>query len=66
VVDGIEAGIFPNTPQEPTFRPWVGCWYCEPDGLGTAVRWAEWQRKRHAPVLAPWFGEVDDGEVGDG
>ena len=62
VVAGIEAGVFPNTPQEPTFRPWVGCWYCEPDGLGTAIRWGEWQRKQHDPVLAPWHGEAaDDG-----
>jgi ATP-dependent helicase/nuclease subunit B len=64
VVDAIEAGVFPSTPAEPTFRPWVGCWYCEPDGLGTAARWAEWQRKRHAPALARWFADPAEGASG--
>ena len=44
------------------------CWYCEPDGLGTAARWSEWSRKRHDPVLARWFADDDEdaGEVDDG
>ena len=37
VVDGIEAGIFPNRPERPGWRLFVGCHYCEPDGLGTAI-----------------------------
>jgi RecB family exonuclease len=64
VVEAIEAGVFPSTPAEPTFQPWVGCWYCEPDALGTAARWADWQRKRHAPALARWFGEPVEGADG--
>lgn len=56
IVDGIEAGFFPNRPERPGWRLFVGCPYCEPDGLGTAERWAEWQRKQHDPRLARWFG----------
>ena len=56
VVDGIETGWFPNRPERPGWRFFVGCHYCEPDGLGTAERWAEWERKQHDPRLAPWFG----------
>ena len=57
VVAGIETGYFPNRPERPGWRFFVGCHYCEPDGLGTAERWAEWQRKQHDPRLADWFGE---------
>lgn len=56
VVDGIETGFFPNRPERPGWRFFVGCHYCEPDGLGTAERWGEWQRKQHDPRLAAWFG----------
>jgi len=62
LVAGIEAGWFPNVPQRPGWRLFVGCHYCEPDGLGTAERWADWQRKRHDPRLAPWFGDVAEVE----
>jgi hypothetical protein len=64
VVAGIEAGVFPARPDRPTFRPWVSCHFCEPDELGTAGRWDEWERKRHAPELARWFAEPDDDDVG--
>ena len=57
VVDGIESGFFPARAEPPAWRPFVDCEYCEPDGLGTAVRWAEWERKRHDPRLARWFGD---------
>jgi hypothetical protein len=72
VVAGIESGRFPARPEAPGWRMWPSCWYCEPDGLGTATRWAEWERKRHDPLLAPWFGDParaagDEEEVpGDG
>ena len=56
VVAGIETGYFPNRPERPGWRFYVGCHYCEPDGLGTAERWAEWERKHRDPRLAPWFG----------
>ncbi|HEU4840306.1 MAG TPA: PD-(D/E)XK nuclease family protein [Ilumatobacteraceae bacterium] len=60
VVDGIEAGYFPPRPAQPGWRRYVPCWFCEPDGLGTAGRWAEWERKRRDPLLARWFGEPDE------
>ena len=56
VVAGIETGFFPNLPERPGWRFFVGCHYCEPDGLGTAERWADWQRKRHGPRVRAWFG----------
>jgi len=62
VVAGIETGFFPNLPERPGWRFFVGCHYCEPDGLGTADRWTEWQRKQHDPRLAPWFGDAVDAD----
>jgi ATP-dependent helicase/nuclease subunit B len=57
VVAGIEAGVFPPIPDPPGYQHFVACWYCTPDGLGTAERWAEWDRKRRDPRLARWFPE---------
>jgi hypothetical protein len=59
VVSGIETGYFPNRPERPGWRFFVGCHYCEPDGLGTAERWAEWERKQHDPRLSQWFGNAE-------
>ncbi len=60
VVDGIEAGFFPARPEPPAWRRFVACEYCEPDALGTAVRWPEWERKRHDPRLARWFADPEE------
>jgi ATP-dependent helicase/nuclease subunit B len=60
VVAGIEGGVFPARPARPGFRMYVPCWYCEPDGLGTAARWSEWERKRHDPALIRWFADPED------
>jgi len=60
IVAGIEAGFFPNRPERPGWRFFVGCHYCEPDGLGTSERWAEWEQKRQDPRLAGWFGDNED------
>ena len=57
VVSGIEGGWFPPTPDKPQFQFYVDCHYCQPDSLGTAERFAEWERKRHDPRLADWFAE---------
>ena len=59
VVAGIEAGWFPATPEPPGYEHYVKCWYCTPDGLGTAERFPEWDRKRHDPRLARWFAEPE-------
>lgn len=65
VVDGVEQGWFPARPERPGFRMWVGCRYCEPDGLGTDVPYERWQRKQHDPRIAPWFGAPDDAPAAD-
>jgi ATP-dependent helicase/nuclease subunit B len=52
IVDGIEGGVFPALPTEPAPTPFVPCDYCDPDGMGTADRWREWERKYDAPELA--------------
>ena len=61
VVDGIGAGLFPLHPEEPGWKPFVMCDYCEPDGLGTKDQWRDWQRKQHDPALAPYLDLVDPG-----
>jgi RecB family exonuclease len=51
IVEGIEAGLFVAHPPAPGPSPFVECPYCDPDGLGTAAIWREWERKRDAPEL---------------
>jgi RecB family exonuclease len=65
VVAGIEAGWYPNRPERPGWRMYVNCEYCEPDHLGTAERFAEWDRKHHDPRLRPWFGDPSPPEDGE-
>jgi ATP-dependent helicase/nuclease subunit B len=57
VIDGIEAGVFPAIPEPPGYQHYVRCEYCQPDRLGTAERWPEWERKRHDERLARWFAD---------
>ncbi len=59
VVDGIGAGLFPLHPEEPGWKPWVSCPYCEPDGMGTKDQWRDWQRKQRDPALAPYLDLID-------
>lgn len=70
IVDGIEAGCFPAHPEPPGWRPFVACPYCDPDGLGTADRWREWERKQGDPALAPYLAMFpavpDDPAVAEG
>jgi len=61
VVTGIEGGWFPPTPEPPRYEPFVSCHYCQPDALGTAERFPEWERKQHDPRLHRWFGPDDEG-----
>ncbi len=51
IVDGIEGGVFPARPPQPAPTPFVKCRFCDPDGMGTADRWREWERKLDAPGL---------------
>lgn len=60
VVAGIEAGVFPPRPDRPGWQLYVKCRFCDPDELGTAERYAEWDRKQHDPRLARWFAGADN------
>ena len=69
VVDGIESGLYPAVPERPTWSSYTRCIYCDPDKLGTAERWREWDRKRHDPRLQRWFADPDgapDDDPSDG
>ena len=60
VVAGIEAGVFISRPERPGWQLYVSCHHCDPDGLGTAERWPEWERKRTDPRFARWLGGTED------
>ncbi len=62
VVDGIEGGWYPQLPDRPGFRMFVGCHFCEPDGLGTDDAFERWSRKQSDARLAPWFGVTEEAE----
>ena len=59
IIDGIGDGLFPLHPDEPVWRPWVPCDYCDPDGMGTRDQWRDFQRKRDDPALARYLDLVD-------
>ena len=61
IVDGVGDGLFPLHPDEPVWRPWVPCGYCDPDGMGTRDQWRNFQRKRDDPALARYLDVVDPG-----
>lgn len=54
IVDGIEAGVFPNHPNASATFFYVPCQVCDPDGLGTVELRSHWDRKRADPALAPY------------
>jgi hypothetical protein len=59
IVAGIERGLFPPHPGEPTTSPWVDCPYCDPDGLGVAELRRHWDRKVDDPAMAPYLHLID-------
>ena len=59
IVDGVGDGLFPMHPDEPVWRPWVPCGYCDPDGMGTRDQWRDFQRKRDDPALARYLDLVE-------
>ena len=61
IIDGVGEGLFPLHPDEPVWRPWVPCGYCDPDGMGTRDQWRDFQRKRDDPALARYLDLVDPG-----
>lgn len=46
IVDNIEAGVFPAHPPPPSTFNTLNCRYCDPDLLGTAERFRQWERKK--------------------
>jgi ATP-dependent helicase/nuclease subunit B len=58
-VDGIAAGHFPMKPPEPAFRVFTVCAYCDPDDLGTADRFRDWERIRTDDALRGYVGYID-------
>jgi ATP-dependent helicase/nuclease subunit B len=55
LVSGIESGLFPATPEIPQWEFRISCHYCQPDGLGVAERFGEWQLKQDDPRFAAWL-----------
>jgi len=62
IVDGIAAGLYPQTPREPGWSMYVDCEFCEPDGLGTSHQFSDFARISEHPGLAPWRAVVADDE----
>jgi hypothetical protein len=61
IVGGIDSGLFPAHPEAPGFRPFVPCWFCEPDGLGTRHQHRDWVRKQADDALAPYLAIAGEG-----
>ncbi len=51
IVDNIEAGVFPPHPPVPSTFNKFNCPYCDPDRLGTAERYRQWEHKKMSPEL---------------
>lgn len=62
LVSGIESGLFPATPEAPKWETRISCHYCQPDGLGVAERFAEWQLKQTDPRFAAWVATDGDSD----
>ena len=65
IAEGIRSGLFISRPEKSQFRLQgrVNCEYCDPDHLGTAELWAEFERKQHDPSLLPVLSMVVEGLV---
>lgn len=55
IVEGIEAGLFPQHPKPHGTSPFTDCDYCDPDGLGTTEALRRWERKAADPAMAPYL-----------
>jgi len=63
IVDGIRSGVFVARPEKSQFRlSFVSCEYCDPDHLGTAERWTQFERKLADPRVAALFGIAFEGD----
>ncbi|MDO8391213.1 MAG: PD-(D/E)XK nuclease family protein [Actinomycetota bacterium] len=68
VLDGIRSGLFIALPGKSQFKlSFTQCEYCDPDNLGTAEQWAEFERKAADPRVLALLGLADDHDtVGGG
>ncbi|MBA3621620.1 MAG: hypothetical protein H0W51_04785, partial [Euzebyales bacterium] len=64
VVDGIAAGTFPMKPPEPGWKLFTECRFCDPDDLGTADRYRDWERIRAAEALRDYVEYIAPDSVG--
>ena len=64
ISEGIQSGLFIALPEKSQFRisGFNPCEYCDPDHLGTAEVWAEFDRKQHDPCLV---AVLPDAEVNE-
>ena len=61
IIDGIRSGVFVARPEKSQFRlSYVPCEYCDPDHLGTAERWTQFERKLADPRVAALLGIADE------
>ena len=66
IIDGIRSGVFVARPEKSQFRlGFVPCEYCDPDHLGTAERWTQFERKLADPRVAALLGIADDHDASD-
>jgi len=65
ILAGIRSGVFVARPEKSQFRlSFVPCEYCDPDHLGTAERWTQFERKLADPRVAALLGIADDAAEG--
>jgi hypothetical protein len=61
ILDGIRSGVFVARPEKSQFRlGFVPCEYCDPDHLGTAERWSQFERKLADPRVASLLGVAEE------
>ena len=65
MVELIEAGVFVNVPEEPGWKMFVSCHYCDPDGLGTDDVHRRWERKQADSRLVRFLELISPSEDGD-
>ncbi|MPZ87547.1 MAG: hypothetical protein GEU81_05615 [Nitriliruptorales bacterium] len=63
-IDGITAGHFPMRPPEPGWRRFTECRFCDPDDLGTADRYRDWERIRQAGQLRGYVSYMEPDLLG--
>lgn len=57
--DNIAAGRFPMRPPEPGWSMFTECRFCDPDDLGTADRYRDWERVRLADELRDYVAYME-------